>query len=102
MCLSGHLSPEATPFGSLRSGEHGLLRIPVSPWVWHAAAKWQSDKLWARATSRSHNSHADALRVRVVVRVVPHAVSPPDVDLIFFSFASGLAVDRVVEVHALC
>lgn len=73
----------------------------MSPRVWHAATEWQGDELRARAASRSHDSHANALRVRVVVRVVSHAVSPTDVDLILLTFASGLTVDGIVEVHTL-
>lgn len=100
--------PERLPFsedalvGSLCCREHGLLRVPVSSWVGHASPKWQGNELWASATPCSHDSHVNALRVRVVVvRVVSHAVSPPDVDLILLALAGGLAVDGVVEVHAL-
>lgn len=37
----------------------------------------------------------------MVVRVVAHAVGPPDVDLVLLALAGGLAVHGVVEVHAL-
>ena len=37
----------------------------------------------------------------MVVHVVPHAVSPSDVDLVLLALAGGFAVDGVVEVHAL-
>lgn len=94
-------SPRIRSSGSLCSGEHGLLRVPVSPWIRHAAPEWQGDELRAGAPSCSYNSHVDALRVWVVVRVVSHAVSPPDVDLVLLTLAGGLAVDGVVEVHAL-
>lgn len=93
--------PRIPSSGSLGCGEHGLLCIPVSPRVWHAAAKWQGDELWAGASSCSDDSHVDALRVRVVVRVVSHAIGPPDVDLVFLALAGRLAVHGVVEVHAL-
>lgn len=33
--------------------------------------------------------------------MVPHPVGPPDVDLVLLALAGGLAVDGVVEVHAL-
>lgn len=94
-------SPGLRPRGSLRSGEHGLLRVPVGPGIGHAAPEWQGDELRAGAASCSYDAHVDALRVRVVVRVVSHAVGPPDVDLVLLALAGGLAVDGVVEVHAL-
>lgn len=87
--------------GSLRSGEHGLLRIPVSPRIGHAAAEWQGDELRAGATPCSYDTHVDALRVRVVMCVVSHAIGPPDMDLVLLALAGSLAVNRVVEVHAL-
>jgi len=94
-------SSESALVGSLCCGQHGLLRVPVSPRIGHAAPEWQGDELRAGATSCSSNSHVDALRVRVMVRVVSHAVRPPDVDLVLLALAGGLAVDGVVEVHAL-
>lgn len=72
----------------------------MRPWISHAAPKWQGNELRARAPSRTNDSHADTLRVRVV-HVVSHAISPTDVDLILLTFAGGLAVDGVVKVHAL-
>lgn len=101
--------PEWPPFidsavlggGSLCSGEHGLLRVPMRPRIGHAATKRQGDELRAGAPSSSYNAHVDALRVRVVMRVVAHAVGPPDVDLVLLALARGLAVHGVVEVHAL-
>lgn len=73
----------------------------MSPRIRHVAPEWQGNELRACATSCSYNPHVDTLWVRVVVRVVSHAVSPSDVDLILLALASGLAVDGVVEVHAL-
>lgn len=73
----------------------------MSPRVGHAAPQWQGDELGAGADSGPYDSHVDALRVRVVVPVVSHAVRPPDVDLVLLALAGGLAVDGVVEVHAL-
>lgn len=100
--LSGHLFQELPPVcRSLCSGEHGLLCVPVSPGIWHAAPERQGNELRAGAPSRRHDSHADALRVRVVVRMVSHGVRPPDVDLVLLALAGGFAVDGVVEVHAL-
>lgn len=89
------------PRQSLGSGEHRLLRVPVSTRVGHAAPKWQGDELRARAASRSHDSHADTLWVRVMVRVVCHGISPANVDLVLLALAGGLPIDWVVEVHAL-
>lgn len=100
--LSGHLFQELPPVcRSLCSGEHGLLCVPVSPGIWHAAPERQGNELRAGAPSRRHDSHADALRVRVVVRMVSHGVRPPDVDLVLLALAGGFAVDGVIEVHAL-
>lgn len=73
----------------------------MSPWIGHAAPKWQGNELRTGAATCSDDSHVDALRVWVVVRVVSHAVGPSDVDLVLLALAGGLAVDGVVEVHAL-
>lgn len=86
---------------SLRRGKHRLFSVPMSSWVGHAAPEWQSDELRAGAPSGPHNSHVDTLRVRMVMRVVAHAVGPADVDLVLLALAGGLAVHGVVEVHAL-
>lgn len=90
-----------TPFSSLGGSEHGLLCVPVSPWIGHAAPQWQGDELRAGPPARSHHPHVDALRVGVVVRVVAHPVCPANVDLVLLALAGGLAVNGVVEVHAL-
>lgn len=37
----------------------------------------------------------------MVVHVVPHGVSPSDVDLVLLALSGGFAVDGVVKVHAL-
>lgn len=100
-CAWAAIFPGVCSRGSLCSGEHWLLSVPVSPRIRHAAPERQGDELRAGAASRTHDSHVDALRVRVVVRVVPHPVGPPDVDLVLLALAGGLAVDGVVEVHAL-
>lgn len=94
-------SPGVRSCWSLRSGQHGLLRVPVSPWVRHAAAEWQGDELRASAAPCSDDSHVDTLWVRVVMRMMPHAVSPPNVDLILLALAGGFTVNGVVKVHAL-
>lgn len=73
----------------------------MSSWVGHAAPKRQGDELRAGAPPGPHNSHVDALRVRMVMRVVAHAIGSADVDLVLLALAGGLAVHRVVEVHAL-
>lgn len=73
----------------------------MSPWIGHAAAQGQGDELRAGAASCAHDSHVDALRVRVVMRVVPHAVRPTDMDLILLALAGSLTINGVVEVHAL-
>lgn len=72
----------------------------MSSRVGHAAPKWQSDELRAGPASRSHDTHADPLWERVMVHVVPHGVSPPDVDLVLLALAGGFTVHWVVEVHA--
>lgn len=88
--------------GSLRSGEYWLFRVPMRPRIGHAAPEWQRDELRACATTCSYDSHVDGLRVRVMMRVVvPHAIRPSDVDLVLLALAGGLAVNGVVEVHAL-
>lgn len=68
--------------------------------VGHAAAKWQGDELRAGARPGPHNSHIDALRVWMVMRVVTHGVGSADVYLVLLALAGGLAVHRVVKVHA--
>lgn len=88
--------------GSLCRGQHGLLRVPVSPGVGHAASKWQGDELRAGAPSCPYDAHANSLREWVVVDVVSHGVSPPDVDFVLLALAGGFAVDWVVKVHAFC
>lgn len=94
-------TPQPPVGWSLGGGEHGLLRVPVSPRIGHAAPQWQGDELRAGPPARSHHPHVDALRVGVVVRVVAHPVGPADVDLVLLALAGGLAVHGVVEVHAL-
>lgn len=37
----------------------------------------------------------------MMVRMVSHGISPANVDLVLLPLAGGLAIDRVVKVHAL-
>lgn len=74
----------------------------MSPRVGHTATQWQRDKLRACISAPADYATPHPGRVRVVPVVAAHdAIRPADVNLVLLALARGLAVDRVVEIHAL-